>query len=226
MSSIAERIDAVLARIDNAVARRGSGPDVELVAVSKRHPAPDIAAAHGAGLRHFGENYAQEFAGKADALASIDLQWHFIGALQSNKAKLVVGRALIHTVDRERLVDVIDKRAAGMGIEQAVLLEINFDASKAAGATPEQAPALLDAIASHAHVRCEGLMTIPPAGPPEDARQHFAALAELRESLRRRHPAMLLPHLSMGMSADFEVAIEEGATLVRVGTAIFGPRPS
>ncbi|TPV95273.1 MAG: YggS family pyridoxal phosphate-dependent enzyme [Myxococcales bacterium FL481] len=226
MNPLAERIDAVLARIDDAVTRRGPGPTVELIAVSKRHEVGAISQAYAHGLRSFGENYAQEFAAKHDQFHAAEVRWHFIGGLQTNKVKLVVGRSLIHTVDRPRLVRAIDKRAAQLGIKQPVLLEVNFGEPQKAGVSPDEAPSLLDEVDQCEHVTCEGLMTIPPVGPPEQTRRHFAALASLRESLRGQHRAIELPELSMGMSADFEVAIEEGATLVRIGTAIFGPRPS
>ena len=226
MSSIAERIDRVRTQIDAAITRRGPGPDVSLIAVSKRHSEQAITAAYEAGLRDFGENYAQEFTRKAETLSYDDLRWHFIGALQSNKAKLVVGRALVHTVDRLRLVHALQSRAASQGLVSPVLIEVNFGEAQKAGVSTTHASELLDAINRASNLRCDGLMTIPPVGSPEQTRQHFVALRRLRDELSAQQTSSTLVHLSMGMSADFEIAIEEGATMVRVGTAIFGARPN
>ena len=153
--------------------------------------------------------------GATDLSALPDAEWHFIGALQSNKARMVVGRAaLIHTCDRISLARELAKRAEGA---QRVLLEVNIGREpQKSGVLPEEAPGLLDAVRALPQLRCEGLMCIPPA--EGDPRPHFRALRELGEKLGLRE-------LSMGMSADYEAAIEEGATIVRVGTAIFGERP-
>lgn len=224
---IATRLRSIEARVREAVGRRGPGPDVTLIGVSKRQPIEKLRAAHDAGLRDFGENYAQELRDKAKALSDLELRWHFIGALQSNKAKMVVGKGLVHTVDRPSLLAALAKRAAGEQLVQEVLIEVNFDEPQKAGVLPGEAAALLDGFADHPSLRCLGLMVIPPIGPPEQTRGHFQELRRLRDSLAQRPRAGVeLRHLSMGMSSDFEVAIEEGATLVRVGTAIFGPRPS
>jgi pyridoxal phosphate enzyme (YggS family) len=209
--SLDEQIAAVRAR----VARAARGREVTLVAVSKTHPAEVLRAAHAAGLRVFGENYVQELVAKQAALADLgDVAWHFVGHLQRNKAKDVAGRvALLHGVDSLALAQAIERRAAA---PQDILVEVNTagEASKA-GVAPADLPALLGELRALAKVRCRGLMCIPPAG--EDNRLRFRALAELA----REHA---LPELSMGMSEDYEVAIEEGATIVRVGTAIFGRR--
>jgi pyridoxal phosphate enzyme (YggS family) len=209
--TIAARIAEVRARIDRAARGRA----VTLVAVSKTHPPAAIREAAAAGVAAFGESYAQELAGKRAALADLALEWHFIGHLQRNKVKDVAGVSLIHGVDSLALAQAIDRRAAA---PQDVLVEVNVagEASKA-GIAPGALGALLEGMAALPRVRCRGLMCIPPAG--EDNRPRFRHLAELAR-------ARGLPELSMGMSDDYEVAIEEGATIVRVGTAIFGPRPA
>jgi pyridoxal phosphate enzyme (YggS family) len=207
--TLAERIADVRARVARAAAGRAG----TLVAVTKKHPPETIRAAHAAGLAVFGENYVQELAAKQAALADLPLARHFNGHLQRNKAKDVAGRvALIHGVDGLALAEAIDRRAAS---PQDVLVEVNLggEATKS-GVAPDALPALLDQIAPLARVRCRGLMAIPPPGA---GRPHFRRLA----ALARAHG---LPELSMGMSDDFEEAIEEGATIVRVGTALFGPR--
>ena len=227
MSELGDRIAAVRERIASAVARRGAGPDVTLCAVSKRHPAAAIRAAAALGLRDFGENYAQELRDKRAQLDDLpDIRFHAIGPVQTNKVPLVVGTALVHTVDRRELVAKLDARAARAGLVQDTLVQVGLagEAQKA-GVSPDEVGALLDAYADATHVRCRGLMLIPPAGDPEATRPWFRALRELRDELAAvRRPHVDLVELSMGMSGDYEVAIEEGATIVRVGTAIFGPR--
>jgi pyridoxal phosphate enzyme (YggS family) len=213
---VASGLAAVKARIAQACARAGRDPgSVRLIAVSKTKPLPMLKEAVAAGQTIFGENYAQELREKADALPGVE--WHFIGALQTNKAKLVVGRvALIHTCDRLALAQELSKRASAAGLTQRVLLEVNVGREpQKAGALPDQAPELLREVRALPALACEGLMCIPPA--EGDPRPHFRALRELATGLG-------LAQLSMGMSADYEAAIEEGATLVRVGTAIFGER--
>jgi pyridoxal phosphate enzyme (YggS family) len=206
---LAERIADVRGRI----ARAAGGRAVKLVAVTKTHPAETVRAAHAAGLDCFGENYVQELNAKRAALADLGLEWHFIGHLQRNKAKDVVNRvALIHGVDSVALAEALARRATA---PQDVLVEINVggEASKA-GVAPADLPAILAGLAPLELVRCLGLMAIPPPGA---GRASFRLLA----TLARDHG---LPELSMGMSDDFEAAVEEGATIVRVGTALFGPR--
>ena len=244
--TIADDLARVRDQIAAAIDRRGPGPAVTLIGVGKKQPVSALAAALAAGLRDLGENYAQEFAAKhgdpsligpADpvdpagpaGLATFAPRWHFIGGLQSNKARLVVGRALIHTVDRPSLVTALAARARALACTQEILVEVNLagEAQKA-GVAPDALPALLDAIAGEAGVlRCVGLMLIPPADDdPERARPHFAALRELASHAAAGRPHVELRELSMGMSGDFAVAIAEGATMVRIGTAIFGPRPA
>jgi hypothetical protein len=226
---IADNLRAIEARIAAAIARRGPGPNVRLIGVSKRQSLSKMAAAHAAGLRDFGENYAQELRDKLSAWpAERAMNWHYIGAIQSNKLKYIVGKvALIHTVDRVELIDAIDRRAVAAGVTQEILLEVNLGGeAQKAGVAPEQLPALLDACAAAQQLRCVGLMIIPPVDDPEATRAYFRRLRELRDELSAGPPRdrVELRELSMGMSADFEQAIEEGATLVRVGTAIFGAR--
>ena len=208
--SVAERLAAVRAALPAGV---------RLVAVSKTQPASAIREAYAAGQRDFGENYAQEWREKADALADLaDLRWHFIGGLQTNKVKYLAGRvAYVHTVDREELARELSRRFAQKGAVARVLLEVNTggEASKS-GCAPADAPRLRDAVRALPAIEVAGLMCIPPAG--EDPRPHFRLLRALRDRLG-------LAELSMGMSGDWPVAVEEGATMVRIGTAIFGARP-
>jgi pyridoxal phosphate enzyme (YggS family) len=192
---------------------------VTLVAVSKTQPAEAIRAAYAAGQRDFGENYAQEWRAKADALADCpDLRWHFIGALQTNKVKLIAGRvAYVHTVDRLELARELSRRLAARGAGVKVFLEVNVAGEESkSGCRPEEAPGLAEAVRALPGLGLVGLMCIPPAGA--DPRPHFRVLRGLRDRLG-------LPELSMGMSADWREAVEEGATFVRIGTAIFGERP-
>ena len=222
MTDVAANLARVRARVPAGVT---------LVAVSKTQPAAAVRAAHAAGQRDFGENYAQEWRDKAAALADLpDLVWHFIGALQTNKVKYLLPRLAqaaaapaarwVHTVDRLSLGEELSRRAAARGESVRVLVEVNVagEASKA-GSAPSDVPRLAEALARLPGIELRGLMCIPPA--EGDPRRHFAALRALRDGL-----GMALPDLSMGMSGDYEEAIREGSTLVRVGTAIFGSRPT
>ncbi|MCA9708481.1 MAG: YggS family pyridoxal phosphate-dependent enzyme, partial [Myxococcales bacterium] len=207
---------------------RGEGPAVRLVGVAKKHPLAAIETAVAAGLTDVGESYAQELHAKQEARPDAPWRWHYIGALQRNKAKLVVGCALVHSVDRPALLEALEHRADALGLTQEVLVQVNVAGEPGkAGVAPDDLADLLDRFADLRCVRCRGLMLIPPQGSPEATRPHFAALRRLAQ----QHSGVTrsnveLVELSMGMSDDFEVAIEEGATLVRVGTAIFGPRPT
>ena len=209
--TVAERLARVRAAIP---------PGVKLVAVSKAQPAEAVREAYAAGQRHFGENYVQEWRQKAEALADLgDLAWHFVGSLQTNKVKYLVGRvALVHTVDRLDLAGEISSRSGQRGSATRVLVEVNVagEAGKA-GCAPAEVPALVEAVRALPGLELRGLMCIPPA--EGDPRLHFRTLRALRDRLG-------LADLSMGMSGDYPAAIEEGATLVRVGTAIFGERPA
>jgi len=210
--------------------RKHVPPSVTLVAVSKTQPAQAIREAYACGERHFGENYAQEWREKSAALSDLpDLVWHFIGALQTNKVKYLVGPsgeppysprvAWIHTVDRLSLAEEISKRAARAGTQIRVLLEVNVASEPSkSGCPPQSARALADGVSRLPGLDLRGLMCIPRPG--DDPRPHFAALRALRDKL-----GLNLPDLSMGMSDDYQQAIAEGSTLVRIGTAIFGERP-
>jgi PLP dependent protein len=228
MTDIASRLEDVRRRVEAAAARRGGSAAVTLIGVSKKQPLSSIEAAIEAGLADFGENYAQELRDKRAALGHAHVTWHFIGPLQSNKVKYVVDRdVIVHTIDRPSVLDAIERRAAPRDLVVDVLVQVDIagEAGKS-GIDPAALPALLDRFADLEHVRCRGLMLIPPQGSPEATRPHFAALRQLRDQLAATtRPNVDLHELSMGMSADFEVAIEEGATLVRVGTSIFGDRP-
>ncbi len=215
----------VLARVEEAASRCGRAGQVRLVAVSKAQPVERLLAAREDGCDLFGENYAQELVKKAEVVAGVT--WHFIGHLQSNKVKAILPHvSLIHSVDRSSLLREIDRRAAALGKRQPILIEVNVgrETSKS-GVTEEDLPGLVHQALEKNAVELRGLMAIPPfAWSPEETRQAFRRLRELRDGLEQRFGESF-PELSMGMSGDFEAAIEEGATLVRVGTAIFGPRP-
>lgn len=223
-----KRLKSVRDSLERACERAGREPgEVRLVAVSKYQPASAIAALAAAGQRLFGENYVQEAAQKQDELQNQELDWHFIGKLQSNKAKYAVGRfSLIHTVDKSKLARTLHKEATKHGVVQPVLLQVNIGCEpQKAGVSLEELEPLAAQAASLDGLDVQGLMCMPPlCQDGDEARPYFRRLAELRETLRQRL-GLALPHLSMGMSADFTQAIEEGATLVRVGTALFGQRP-
>lgn len=226
------RYASVLKRVASAVAAAGRNPaEVRLVAVSKLHPASDVAAVAAAGQVDFGENYVQEALEKRASLQGQGLcssvRWHMIGHVQSRKAAQVAGAfALVHTLDSVKLADALERHMP-VGAVQPVLLEINVgDEPQKAGIPAGEAAAL----AAHVRERCphlalEGLMCLPPVFDAGDAaRPYFARLRRLRDSLRAEC-GLPLPHLSMGMSGDFAAAIAEGATIIRIGTDIFGPRP-
>lgn len=218
---VAEQLSVVRRRIADAAGRARRDPrDITLVAVSKGHGLAAIEEAYAAGQRDFGENRAQELADKAPHLPT-DIRWHFIGSLQSRKAKVVRPlTSFLHSMDRLSLVDAWSKSAPS---PPPVYIQVNLAAEpQKHGVAPEEVSLLVGA-AESANIDCIGLMVIPPlAETPEASRHWFVSLAALRDSLAPDHPD--LRGLSMGMTDDFEVAIEEGATAVRVGRAIFGPR--
>ena len=228
--SIAENVARVKARMEQAARRAGRDPqDVRLVAASKTVDSARIRAALASGVEILGENYLQEARQKIGQLGAHAAEWHCIGALQRNKVRYVFDLfSMLHAVDRLELADEINRRGERLNRSMAVLLEVNLggEASKS-GFTPQVLTDAVERLAGMSHVQVRGLMTIPPPGPtPEAARPFFQELRDLRDRLRQRGIANLaFDELSMGMTADFEVAIEEGATLVRVGTAIFGRRP-
>jgi pyridoxal phosphate enzyme (YggS family) len=229
MDQIGKNLAEIKRRLDEAARRAGRDPaDVRLVAVTKTVGMERLQEAVAVGHTLFGENYVQEAKAKIASLGP-GLTWHFIGHLQSNKAKAAVELFdLIHSVDRISLAQALEQAAARQGQVQDILLQVNLagEASKS-GTAPANAQDLLREISKMPHLRVLGLMTMPPwLDDPERVRPYFRALRELRDRLRNlRLVAGNLPELSMGMTGDFEVAVSEGATLVRIGTAIFGQRP-
>lgn len=225
-TELAARLAAVQARIARAAEAAGRDPrSVALLAVTKTWPAEVVRAAYDLGLRDFGENYAGELAEKAEALRHLDgLRWHFIGHLQRNKARGVAAVAFaVQSVDSVRLAEALGARAAeqGRSLEAWVQVNVGGEAQKS-GCAPEEAAAVVAAVASQPGLRLAGLMTVPPhTDDPAGAAPFFAALVALREALGG---AARLPGLSMGMTHDLEVAVAAGATVVRVGSALFGAR--
>ena len=239
MSDVREQLERVRQRIAAAAAASGRpASEVRLLAVSKTKPSAAIREAYAAGQRDFGENYLQELVRKAEELADLsDIRWHMIGHLQTNKAKLAVRHSsLVHTVDSPRVAEALGRRRgdwvsesrglpAHLATPLAVLVEVNIagEAQKS-GCAPDQVGELLAAIQREPWLELRGLMTVPPfTDEPDVARKCFEALRTLRDAHGGRER---LPELSMGMSDDLEAAIAAGATIVRVGTAIFGARPA
>jgi pyridoxal phosphate enzyme (YggS family) len=221
-------VAAVRARIAAAAARAGRRADeVTIVAVTKGHPLERAREAAAAGLPDLGENRVQEALAKQAAWPASPVRWHLIGHLQRNKAKLAAGRfALIHSLDSVRLADALEAAAAAAGIVQEVLVEVNVAREpQKSGALPEEAPGLVAHAARLPHLAVRGMMAMAPYGAPVDVQHRvFAELRTLRDGLATA--ALPLAVLSMGMSDDFEVAVEEGATMVRLGTILFGERAS
>jgi len=222
---IAESITAVRARIGAAARKAGRDPaEVMLVAVTKEVDAAAAGEAVAEGVVDLGENRVQELRAKQDALAGLDVRWHMIGTLQRNKVAQVVGRVvLIHSVDSVSLGEAIAKKAEARGIRQDVLLEVNAGEERSKhGVAPSEIEEVGRGLLDMTGLRLRGLMTVAPQGDVEAARSAFRTLRELRDTLKTRAPEVT--ELSMGMTEDFEIAIAEGATIVRVGTAIFGAR--
>ncbi|MFK7931087.1 MAG: YggS family pyridoxal phosphate-dependent enzyme [Myxococcota bacterium] len=222
--SVVERLDAVRERLANACHQAGRDPaDVQLIAVSKTHPAAAIEAAKASGQLHFGENYAQELRDKCRVLPQPDLRWHYIGRLQSNKAKYVAPVAYrVHALETVSHAKALAAKAPGP-LSCLVSVNLGLEDSKA-GVPPDQALDRCAELAEVPGIRIVGLMALPPydADPAKSA-PHFETLANL--AAHGRSHGLPLNELSMGMSHDFEVAVQYGATWIRVGTAIFGPRP-
>jgi pyridoxal phosphate enzyme (YggS family) len=221
------QLEAVRERVAKVAVRAGRDPaEIGIVAVTKGHPLDTVREAAAGGLLDVGENRVQEALEKQEAWPDAPVRWHLIGHLQRNKAKLAVGRfALIHSVDSLRLADELEKVATGKGLTQDVLVQVNVAREpQKDGASPEEAEALALHVTTLRHLRLRGLMTMAPL--TDDAAVVRATFRGLRE-LRDRLPSSLMPHpshLSMGMSSDFEIAIEEGATMLRLGTVLFGER--
>lgn len=228
-SEIGGRYREVLHRVEAACVRSGrDSAHVKVVVVSKTQPLERVREAFDAGIRDFGENRSQELVEKADGLDR-EIAWHFIGHLQTNKVRQVVGRAsLIHSVDSERLAAVIDREAAAREICQPVLLQVNVaeEGSKSGLEVKDLTRAFLN-IKSMSNISLKGLMTIAPLTEDEDEiRRVFSGLRVLRDEMARLHPETGLELLSMGMTNDYEIAVEEGADLLRIGTAVFLARGS
>ena len=227
-ATVQQRLKDIRSRIESAARRGGRSPQsVRLIAVSKTKPGRLVETAIAAGADIFGENYIQEAREKIEALSHHPVSWHFIGHLQSNKAKYAVRLFdLIHSVDSARLASEIDKQAGKAGKVQDILVQVNVAGEESkSGVSPENTETLLRQIGDMKHLNPRGLMTMPPFfDDPERARPFFRQLRLLRDALGEKLPELRLEGLSMGMTGDFEAAIEEGATLVRIGTAIFGRR--
>lgn len=224
-----DRIEQIQKRISAAAEKAGRSPDeIRLVAVSKTKPGASVQMALDAGLDLFGENYIQEAREKVNALSASGAQWHFIGHLQSNKAKYAVKLFnLIHSVDSLKLARELNKQAARIDKVQPVLVQVNISAETTkSGTSREEAVDLATAISDLPNLSLQGLMTMPPFfDDPDRARPYFHELRQLRDHIRSLAiPGVTMDELSMGMTGDFEAAISEGATLVRIGTAIFGER--
>lgn len=221
---LAERLRVVQARIDAACARAGrSADDVTLVVVTKAFPASDVRLLASLGVRDVGENRDQEASRKVRQCADVDVVWHFVGQLQSNKARSVAGYAdVVHSVDRVRLADALSRAATSAGRSVTALVQVSLDDGPGrGGARPDDVAAVADRVASAPGLVLGGVMAVAPLGA--DPRPAFARLARVSDALRTTHPDATW--VSAGMSADLEAALEHGATHVRVGSAILGERP-
>ncbi len=227
---LVDRLQVVEERIEKAAAaREETGDDVTIVAVSKTHPVEAVRCLYDAGIRDFGASYVQEWEEKAPELPD-DIRWHFVGRLQSNKAKRVADRvAMVHSIDRKSVAKKLNRRCEH---PIDVLLQVNLgeQASKG-GVASDEIESLMELVANYPRLRVRGLMGMPPySEEPEETRPYFRRLREtlgrLQKYVEQNHPNRRdgLDELSMGMTNDFEVAVEEGATIVRLGTALFGPR--
>jgi len=225
--TIARNVEEIRKRIVNACERAGRNPEeVQILAATKTRTPEEIKEAFEAGIRLFGENRVQEARDKIPVLKELPAEWHMIGHLQTNKVKYAVKLFdVIETVDRQKLVDELEKRLSQLGKVMRVFIEVKLSPEETKhGCSPEEVESLARYILCKEHLKLEGLMTVPPyLDDPEDVRPYFRRLREIRDSLQDKL-GIPLPQLSMGMSHDFEVAIEEGATIVRIGTAIFGER--
>ena len=226
MGALTSSIQQVRERINQACLRAGRKPeDVQLIAVTKTIPEERIRQAIREGLTHFGENYIQEAQRKIEALKQGT--WHFIGHLQKNKAKYAVKLfSMIETVDNQALAQELNRLALQAGKTLEILIQVNeAGETTKSGLSPDQVPSLLSESPDWAALRLRGLMTMPPYDPdPEKSRPWYRSLRQWQKKWQQQFPLLDLTQLSMGMSHDFEVAIEEGATIIRVGTAIFGAR--
>lgn len=229
MADIKTRLALIQDEINRTALACSRDPEtISLVGVSKKKRAQTVREGVDAGIKILGENYIQEAVDKIETLGSIPARWHFIGHLQSNKAKVAIRYFdLIHTVDTLKLAKEINKQAAKLNKIQEILIQVNIsEESSKSGADASDAVSLATGIAHLENLLLKGLMCMPPFfDDPEQARPYFRALAEIKHKIEAETiPGIRMEHLSMGMSGDFKVAVEEGATLVRIGTALFGER--
>ncbi len=221
------KLEEVLERIEKACQRAGrKKEEVTLLGATKTVPPNVIKRFYECGLKVFGENRVQEFLKKYEDLSGLSIEWHFIGRLQSNKVKYIIDKVkLIHSLDRDSLLEELKKRASRLGIKANVLIEVNVGNEETKGGVkPEDLEAFFEKVLNAKDLEVLGLMCIPPyEEDPEKVRPYFAKMREFKEKLEEKF-GVSLPHLSMGMSSDFEVAVEEGATIVRIGTLLFGER--
>ncbi|HOV31232.1 MAG TPA: YggS family pyridoxal phosphate-dependent enzyme [Anaerolineaceae bacterium] len=237
ISSINQRLSQVNTAIETACARVGRSPnEVTMVTVSKRQPIELIRAAYACGLRCFGENYAEEAVAKMDTLVDLaDIQWEMVGHIQSRKAKLIASRVVrVHSLERGKLARLLDQFRDPELPPLQVLMEINISGEASKEGVPGDDPArwseilpLVDEVITYPRLKLTGLMTMPPLQVEMEAnRVYFRRLRELQDYINAQRPDLNLHELSMGTSTDFPVAIEEGATIIRLGEAILGPRPT
>ncbi len=229
MKKIKENLETINKEISHSAEKAKRKPeDITIIGVSKRHSVETIQNGIKAGIKTFGENYINEAVSKIDHINNPDLSWHFIGHLQSNKAKFAVKYFdLIHTVDTIKLATGINKQANKINKIQDILIQINISEEESkSGITSDEACLLAEKISSLEHVRLKGIMGMPPFSPdPEDAREYFIKLKKIKDYIDNQNiPSVTMKHLSMGMSQDFNVAVEEGSTMVRIGTKLFGQR--
>ncbi|MBN0988404.1 YggS family pyridoxal phosphate-dependent enzyme [Amphritea pacifica] len=228
MTQITDRLKNVHCQIDAAaIAAQRQPQAIKLLAVSKTRPAEELRQAWACGQQAFGENYLQEALDKIEALQDLDIIWHFIGPIQSNKTRAIAENfSWVHSVDRFKIAQRLSDQRPGNLPPLNICLQVNISGeSSKSGVLPADLPALAAAVATLSNIRLRGLMAIPASSDdPEQQRKPFAQMNHLLQSLQRQLPDQPLDTLSMGMSGDMEAAILEGATIVRIGTALFGPR--
>ena len=225
--SIRENYESIREQIASACASSGrKQEEITLIAVTKFVPTDRIGAAFDLGITHVGENRAQELTEKLEFFTRHKCDIHFIGQLQTNKVKYIIGRVdLVQSVDRIQLAQELERQAARLDLIQDIRVQVNIgEEPQKGGIGEENLTAFLESMADMPHLRVKGLMCVPPALEAEQARPYFARMRGLWEAAKRI-PGVTMQHLSMGMSGDYEAAIQEGATLIRVGSALFGERP-
>ena len=230
MNQIKENLEKINAEISDTAKKANRNPeDITIIGVSKKHSIETIHNGIEAGIKTFGESYINEAVNKIDSIDNNTLSWHFIGHLQSNKAKFAVKYFdLIHSVDTIKLATQIDKQAQKINKKQAILIQINISEEQSkSGIDSNEACALANSISSLGNISLKGIMGMPPfSHDPENSRKYFKDLKEIKDYIDKQNIASIeMKHLSMGMSQDYIVAIEEGSTIVRIGTKLFGQRP-